>query len=317
MRGLLIFLCGCGTLADRGGGETSLPNAQAGPFREIRQTELGNARVAPLALRDDEEFARDLSVVDVDGDPTTLEAWGYAAHTLLPEGEDPDATAPPNAILRYHALDGRSFARTADLVLEASEGWEGGTVGAPSALRVDDQVWLYYQGAEGIGLARDSERIVVLGPDPSGWESGKPPQSPAVLNLADGSFHMFYVVGDAIGEARSPDGVSWERTGAMIAKGRAPCAVLGTSATGRAIEYLYYQRSDGDVGMAARYDYDGAFSHAAAPVFAGSEPWVMRYPSFTLIFATQRAGNSEALNYPAVAIGVAPATIELPPLEPR
>ncbi|HZO16714.1 MAG TPA: hypothetical protein VFB62_25735, partial [Polyangiaceae bacterium] len=146
MRRLLILLCSCGTLADRGGGETSLPNAQAGPFREIRQSELGNARVAPLALRDDEEFARDLSVVDVDGDAATLEAWGYAAHTLLPEGEEPDTTAPPDAIFRYHALDGRSFARNEELVLEAREAWEGGTVGAPSALRVGDEVWLYYQG---------------------------------------------------------------------------------------------------------------------------------------------------------------------------
>ena len=104
------------------------------------------------------------------------------------------------------------------------------------------------------------------------------------------------------------------RVGAEVDAVRSPSAIAADVIPHR---YVFYSTSEGDVGMAARYDYEGPFAHAAAPVFVGREPWVMRYPSFTLIFATQRAGNSEALNYPAVAIGVAPATIALPPPEPR
>jgi hypothetical protein len=164
--------------------------------------------------------------------------------------------------------------------------------------------------------------------------------------MADGSYHMFYAVeiapgASAIGEAHSLDGLSWERVGQVLAptgpsadplrpnidalSAGAPCAVLGTSSTGRAIEYLYYaavdEQQNRSIALAARYDAQGAFSRAASPVYANAqqptEPWVMRYPSFTLLFATQKAGSTTALDYPAVAAGVAPATVTLPPPEPR
>ncbi|CAN94056.1 hypothetical protein predicted by Glimmer/Critica [Sorangium cellulosum So ce56] len=41
--------------------------------------ELGNARAAPLVMEDDERLVRDASVVDLDGDPSTLAAAGFSS----------------------------------------------------------------------------------------------------------------------------------------------------------------------------------------------------------------------------------------------
>ena len=344
---LSILAGACATLADTGGGDQNLPNARVGPFREIAQEELGNSRVAPYALRDDDDFPRDVSVLDVDGDPATLEAWGFVARTVPDPAVDPDPEAPPAAILRHLALDGRSFDRNPISVLEPSEAWEGGTVGAPSALRVGTEVWLYYGGAEGIGLAisADGTNFTRQGDDPvlgiaeGGWEQSAP-RNPGVIRLADGSFQMFYDAesgaGPAIGEAKSVDGVTWTRVGAApaiapeaaidAAGAEAPWPLVAESAEGRSIEYLYYGAIDGDgratLAIAAREGASGPFQRGTGAVFGASgslgptQPCVVRYPEYTLLFATQLAGTSSAQRYPAVAIGVAPATITLPDPDP-
>ncbi|MEQ9319503.1 MAG: hypothetical protein RIF41_10115 [Polyangiaceae bacterium] len=344
--GLGLLAGACATLADTGGGDQNLPNARVGPFREIAQEELGNTRVAPYALRDDDDFPRDASVLDVDGDPSTLGSWGYFARTVPDPAVDPDPEAPPTAIQRYVALDGRSFDRDPVTVLEPSEAWEGGTVGAPSAVRVGDEVWLYYGGAEGIGLAvsADGESFtrvgdgLVLAVD-GVWEQS-PPRNPGVIRLPDRSFQLFYDAdtdaGPAIGEARSADGVTWTRVGdgpviapeasVDAAGAEAPWPLVAESAEGRSIEYLYYGAVDAEgratVAIAAREGATGAFQRGTGAVFGASgslgptQPCVVRYPEFTLLFATQLAGTTSAQQYPAVAIGVAPATIELPAPDP-
>lgn len=341
----LMVPAACATIADTGGGDENLPGARVGPFREINREELGNTRVAPYALRDDADFPRDVAVVDVDGDSATLEAWGYAARTVPMPNVDPDPSAPPTAIVRYTAADGRSFDRNPETVLEPEQDWEGGTVGAPAALFVGDQLWLYYAAAGGIGLARSDDGVSFTRSDGpvlaagAGWEQG-PPSSPAVIRLTDGTFQMFYdaptSAGRAVGQAQSDDGLTWTAVGQVpviapeapidAAGAEAPWAILAESAEGRLIQYLYYGATDADgrstVALAAREGTSGRFQRATGPVFgsAGSlgptQPCVMRYPDFTLLFATQLAGTSSAQQYPAVAIGVAPATIALPPPNP-
>lgn len=348
-----VLLAACATLPSSSATDEALPNAQAGPFREIEQTELGASRAAPLAMDDDDRFTRDASVLDLDGDPATLAAAGYFAATLVPQGEVADPAAPPNALVRHEAEDGRSFARQSAVVLEPEAAWEGGVVGAPSALRVAGAIWLYYEAAGGIGLGRGADGLSftrepapVLGPDSGGWEQGAVPARPGVVQFPDGSFRMFYEValtggGAAIGEARSADGVTWERVGEGPALSPSPPApegadpayddaavgdpapVLATSATGRRLLRVYYAARSlagrAVIGLAARAldDGDAPLQRATAPVLGGSgdlapsAPWVNVYPDFSLIFATQPADGEPP--YPAVLAGVAPADRGLPP----
>lgn len=354
-------LSSCATLPPEGGGEGSLPNAGAGPFREIAQAELGGARTAPRAMDDDERFARDASVVDLDGDPSTLAAAGFFAATLRADDAAPDPLAPPNAIVRHDAADGRSFARASTTVLTPELPWEGGVVAAPSALLVGSDVWLYYAAEGGVGLARSAdgmdfarEPAPVLAPlaPGEGWDGGAVPGSPGVIRLPDGSFRMFYAVpgdGDAsfVGEARSDDGLLWERVGSGPALAPAPLAgadapeegapfdgaavsdpapVLAVSATGRPLLRVYYAARDSDgrsaIGLAARLGHDGPLQRAVAPVFGASSalspraPSVAVYPGFSLLFVTQAAGTRDGQGYPVVAAGVAPADAALPPPMP-
>jgi hypothetical protein len=347
----------CATLADTGGGDSNMPNATAGPFREIAIVELGNSRTAPYGLKSDDEYPRDMTAIDADGEPATLEVWGYVTQTIFGEDVEPDPNAAPTEIARYVALDGRSFSRQFDSVLIAQQLWEGGVLRAPSALCVGDEVWLYYAAAGGIGLAKSADGInftraldrPVLAPV-SGWERRAVPQSPAVVQLPDGSFHMFYQVERSrdvsdIGEARSDDGVIWQRVGdgpALSPQGPSPdpvypladalsvgspCAVISTTSLDRDVEWLYYTATNDSgkrtIALAARYGFEGAFSRAPAPVFGSAddidprEPWVIRFGDFTLLYATQLAGSSSALDYPAVAIGVAPADRDLGAPNPR
>jgi hypothetical protein len=332
----------CATQPEEGGGGQNLPNAGAGPFRELRLEEVGHARSAPNVLFDDDTFPRDPAVVDLDGDPATFEVAGYFA--AAPEGSPP--SAPTTSIVRHGALDGRSFDRSPEVVLEAFEAWEGGFVGAPSVLRFQGELWMYYAAAGGIGVARSADGLVftrevapVLGPEAAGWEAGAIPRSPGVALLWDGSLRMFYEVpgeGTRIGEARSDDGIVWTRVGdgpALEGSGGAadvwasvgaPFPVTAMSATGERILRVYYgaasQSGRGAIGLAARFGLDGPLERALSPVFgAGSalgarEPCVVSFNGFSLIFATQRVDSGE--EDLAVAAGVAPATAPLPAANP-
>lgn len=184
----------------------------------------------------------------------------------------------------------------------------------------------------------------VLGPEPSGWEAGMVPSNPGVLRLEDGSFRMFYDVagqGDArrIGEARSDDGISWERVGnAPVLEPRvdvnpndpfydgiaveAPHPVLGKSAEGRPLLRVYYGALDAlgrrSIGLAARYaPAAGALERAVGPVFSSSlgpgQPCVDVRPGYSLLFVTQLEGRTKSEQIPAVAAGVSPADADLPP----
>jgi hypothetical protein len=348
-------LAACATIPEPGGGRENLPSAAAGPFRAIVQVEIGNLRVAPNAVEDDDEFVRDPAIVDLDDDPSTLVVAGYFGVAVAQGGTKPTATDPTRAIRRYGALDGRSFDRSAEVVLEPSEAWEGGVLGQPSALLAGGETWLYYAAAGGIGLAKSADghaftRVAgpVLGAATSGWEGVAVPASPGVARLPDGSFRMFYEVpitadATAIGEASSPDGVTWTRVGTAPALAPSaprdgidqpyddasvgsPFPVLATSADGRAILRVYYGARDHlgalVVGLAARYleAPSSPLLRAAAPVFGTSkplsprEPCALIYPDFTLLFATQKSASNA--DRPAVAAALSPALATLPPPNP-
>lgn len=359
LRGLLaacsLASSACATLPEAGGGDTDLPNAGAGPFRALREGELGNARSAPRALFDDDTFPRDPAVIDRDGDPATFDVAGYFA--AVPEGSPP--SSPTRSIVRYGALDARSFDRSADVVLEPAEPWEGDFIGSPSALRFQGEIWLYYAAAGGIGLARSSDGVVftrepgpVLAPDAGGWEQGAAPRSPGVVLLWDGSLRMFYEVpgepgegsvtpkNGRIGEARSDDGITWTRVGggpaleAAQGDGAAdaydgasvgspfPVAVL--SATGERVLRIYYsavsQSDRVSIGLAARFGPDGALERANSPVFGAGTSLEPREPCVVLFneFSLLFATQRADTGEEdlAVAAGVAPATAPLPPPNP-
>jgi hypothetical protein len=348
---LALVCAACATLADAETGGENLPNAEAGPFRALRSDEVGNLRSAPNVLVDDQTFPRDGTILDADGDPATPAVFGYFAEAPDEGMGDPDPLAQTRAIVRYEALDGRSFDRAPVTVLEPEEPWEGTILGAPSALRVETEVFLYYTAQGGIGLARSVDGVhfthsaaPLLGPDPNNWEAGKTPANPGVVRLEDGSFRMFYDVahdadGRLIGEARSDDGVVWTRVGdaPVLAPQmdvnpddpfydgiavEAPYPVLGKSAEGRPLLRVYYGALDAlgrrSIGLAARYDpAQGALERAVGPVFGGSlgpgQPCVDVRPGYTLLFVTQLKGRTKSEQIPAVAAGVSPADAKLPP----
>jgi hypothetical protein len=342
---------------------SNLPNASAGPFRALAAegevhgpdggivsgSEIGNSRTPPDGFDDLNTWGRDITVVDADGDPSTLGVFAYVAAGVRTNGNLPGPTDPTRSIVRYAALDGRSFDRSAEVVLQADATWEGNVLASPSALRLPSgDILLYYAAAGGIGLARspDSHAFAkegpVLTPDPSGWEQGAVPRSPGVVALPDGSFRMFYEVTtrpgvSAIGEATSADGASWTRVGQGPALEKAgigdggsepwdstsvgtPSAQVSVSADGRPEIRVYYGALDSKgtatIGLAARYGSEGPLTRAASAVFGTGgklgprEPCTLSFTGFTFLYATQASSTTDSS--PVVAVGVAPATVILP-----
>ncbi len=348
----MVPLAACATLADAASGDRDLPNAGAGPFRELKKGELAGLLIAPNVVSDGKTLARHATVIDADGDPSTFAVIGYFAANE--NGEAPEDA--PSRIVRGVAFDGRSFERETNVVLEATEDWEYGEISSPSVVEVGGEVWLYYAAGVGIGLARSVDSLAftkvdgppffeeggagpIFGIADAGWDAGATPTSPSVISLGDEGFAMFYEVRIesgkyAIGEARSKDGITWKRfgDGPVLVPGEpgeeayddarvgAPCAIAGESELGRPLLRLYYSAESGagkrTIGMAARFD-DGPFERAASPVLGAgtsrgpSEPSVIAFEGFTLLFATQdKSGTQEE---PVVAAGVAPAQAVLPP----
>lgn len=325
-----LTLAGCATLADGGGGDLDLPSAAAGPFRALRTDELID-RVGPYVARDASWLPRDVSVLDDDGDLETPSITGYFAANIE---ANPEAMAPPSAIVTLTAIDGRSFGFQRTTALEPELAWEGGWVGAPSALRVGDEVWLYYASEAGIGLAKSVgggafTRLPgpVLTRGGEAWEAGSAPTSPSVIRMPDGTYALFYEVrtsdgGAKIGEATSSDGEVFTRVGGgpVLAPGDdydaasvgSPSAVLARTREGREVTRLYYTAVDGEgqqtIALAARFGAGAPFVRAATPVFGqGSglsprEPAVIAEHDGTLLFATEASkANNDS---PAVAAAI-------------
>jgi len=341
---MLVFMA-CATLADGEPGLDNPPSTRAGPFRLLRVGELAEDRVAPNAMDDQKRRLRDVSVLDLDGDPATLEVDAYFAASV----EDADPEAPSTSIERLSAVDGRSFDRNLELVLEATEPWQGGRVGAPSVILGEQdgdegrEVHLYYEAEGGLGLALQragggleprAEPVLTQADVP--WASA-PLRSPGAVRLAQDSYRLYFETArdgvPTIGVASSEDGLSWEDRGPVLSATGvekaidgvyvgSPHAVTAVGEEGREVVYVYYTgvASDGkqSIALAARFldstgeELDRSKSAMYGP--PGSvlprEPCVVRFEEFTLLFATQRpAKNSPDV---VVTVGVSPGDIELP-----
>ena len=350
----ILALSSCATIPEPPGGEVGLPTAGAGPFRALVVGELGQNRSAPSALSDSRGFARDIAVIDLDGKPETYEVAGFVAASVKENGVNPEPDSPTRSIVRYAAVDARSFDRSAEVVLAPDASWEGGVLSAPSVVRVNGELWLYYAAAGGIGLARgDAQGLSftkvsgpVLAPVTAGWEAGAVPRSPGVVRLDDGSFRLFYEVplpngGTAIGEARSKDGSTFERIGdapvLSPASGASdagdppidsgavggPFPVLATSGLGEPILRLYYGAVDGEgkrtIGLAARYGVDGPLKRAVAPVYGTGKALQPREPCVLAfgdfaLLFTTQQSSTTDAD-PVVGAALAPATAALPPAD--
>jgi hypothetical protein len=341
---LVAIALGCATLASPGEGDVDLPNANAGPFRVLRPGELDDSQtthVAPYLASNSKLLYRDPSALDLDGDPATLAVAVYAA----------SGDAASSNIVRFEAPDGRSLDKSPAKVLEATFAWEGGRVGAPLALAVDGETWLYYEAAGGIGLAKSADGVAftkqkspVLADSLGCGGSTSPPGDPGVVRAPDGTFRLFFAPAGAgvLCEAESADGVAWRlasadgvvlRTSAAPdtapdagadepfddAELASPFATTAATAEGRSIVRVYYagrnRAGAWAVGMAARFGADGPLERAASPVLANNldarAPSVVAFRDFSLLYFTENAGSTAALDYPAVAGGVAPATVDL------
>jgi len=329
----------CATLAESHAGLDNAPSARVGPFRVLHQGEIGGTAVAPFVMNDDMTFLRDASVVHASGGEFAVRAYFAAV------GAGNSATYPTDRIVRFDAPDGRTFGGTGIQVLAASAPWEGGHVGAPSAIQEPTGDELFYEGAGGIGRAAPSGdgTTFVSGSEPVleaasvPWAGGVTPKSPAAVRLTDGSYRMFFEVdlpdGAAIGEASSTDGATWTATsqGPSLAHGPpgaiddlgvgSPAVVLATSEQGRAILYVYYtavSESGSAIALAGRFldgggetlDRSATAMLAPSSALAIRKPSVVRFASVTLLFATENASKTSP--NPAVIAAVAPATETLP-----
>jgi hypothetical protein len=218
-----LLAASCATLGGQSNPGVNLPSSGVGPFRPLVAAELAVASIPPYVFADPNGGFRDPSVVGASDDPASAAVWMYA---VAPAGGS-------SVIVRTRSDDGRSFygdvadnantshpRHVAPLVLSADQPWEGGSVEGPSAIRVSGQVWLYYGAAGGIGLATSTDGLAfakrtgpVLAADTAvAWETTAP-HAPSVAVFPDGTWHMLYGAGNAIGEATSPDGTVWTRAG--------------------------------------------------------------------------------------------------------
>ncbi len=344
-RAWLLLLCSCATLADGTPGLDNPPGARAGPFRVLRPGELGQQRVAPNAISDNDTFMRDPCVVDLDGDPVTREVEAYFAANEEEAGPD----AAPVRIVRSRAIDGRSFDRSPEVVLEIDQPWQGARLGAPSVvIGESDERLLFYESEGGIGRAVataasgvfESDAVPVLSMASLAWAESEL-RSPGVVMLQDGTFRLYFETSyrgqPAIGVATSSDGATFLDGGVVLTpSGRAgdpdgahvggPQPVLATSSEGREILYLYFTAQDLDgkqgIGLAARFleDEGEALDRSPSAMYAPTgdvlprEPSVIRFDKFTFLFTTQRSSRDNA--DPIVVVGVSPGDIELPEPEP-
>jgi hypothetical protein len=74
------------------------------------------------------------------------------------------------------------------------------------------------------------------------------------------------------------------------------------------------------IGLAARYESSGKMQRNPQPALTGPRlprgPAVLPRDGYTLLFVTQHAGSGDDEMFPALAVGIAPATLRLPPAAP-
>lgn len=295
---VLLAWSGCSTTGDGGDGGENIPNAEVGPFRELRDDELGQSHSSPIALRDPVRQARDVSVLDADGDPETPATFAYAAIVKL-EKKKAKPDVPTDRIARYASDDGRTFEKEGLEVLAPTQPWEAETLGGPWVTRRGGEIRLYYASGGSIGLATSLDGLAFASrPEPvlEPWEDGATLSSPSIVDLPDGTRQMFVTVtagaATSLAWVESADGVAWASPKAVVvpdgALAGAPLyassPLVATSPTGRDILHLYVGSRVGDgapsVHLLSRFLDDDGWDLASAAVFApkigAGEPYVRR-----------------------------------------
>ena len=219
---MALLVLSCATLGDEGSEGLNLPTSGVGPFRKLADDEV--LGIAPYVLDGAGAKYREPSALALDADPSSARVALYVTATQNIKG------VIHTAIMRTHADDARSFYGTSldptdgdapALVLDAGAAWEEGNLHSPSVLRVGGVIYLYYAAAGGIGVATSTDGLTftkratpVLATDaPLTWET-TPPTQPSVAVFPSGVWHMFYAAANSIGEATSPDGLTWTRADA-------------------------------------------------------------------------------------------------------
>ena len=357
----LVLSLSCGTLGTPGGSPAGLPSSGVGPFRPLEEGELTPEALVPYVFADQTADYREPSVVGTSSDPSSTEVWMYAVGHV--GGVD--------VLVRTRADDARSFygdtsdnaggaPPTPPVVLQASAMWEGGAtgnLGGPSALMVNGQLWLYYAASGGIGLAQSSDGLTftkqsapVLVADPSAtWETTTP-HAPSVAVFPDGSWHMMYGAGVSIGEATSPDGLTWTRIDGNPILSPSPTVDPSTLPVGDVppfdegqvddpmlapqmtvdgrlqvrVLYTGYGSPPGTkaprasaIGFAARYGVSGSLSSQPDPVYTASlhenAPGFFEWSGGSLLYVSEDDTSlSTTMPFPAIAAGYAPADDMLP-----
>lgn len=207
----VLFAVSCATTGAEGEGDRDLPSVGVGPFRKLEGAEV--AGLAPFVLDGRGPNYREPAVLDDHGE-TLLYAVAHRE-----DGAD--------VIVRTRATDGRAFYGAASdighdpaVVLVPDATWEASALTGPFAVRVGQEIWLYYAAGEGIGIARSSDGGITFRKEPAPiftpdhdaapWE-GTAVRAPSVVVLPDGRFRLFYASGVSIGEAESADGLHFRR----------------------------------------------------------------------------------------------------------
>ncbi len=334
----IALIASCATIGAEGEGGRNLPSAGVGPFRELATEEVRG--LAPYVLDDPPARYREPAVLHEGASASTLL---YAVARV--NGRD--------VIVRTRANDARTFFGTAThvgnepaVVLEPDDPWEG-TISGPAPLRFGGDVFLYYAGNEGIGLARSTDGLrftKVPGPILArSWEATSP-RAPSVWLSEDGkTFRMLYAAGDVIAEAESPDGVAWRPVstspvlvpsppaapGSLLPNEKRPfdtvavgdpCVVTRRTPAGRFHVRVLYTATDDSgataIGFAARYGESGPFERQPAPVYSvgrhEAAPALLELGMSSYLYVQQDRREGDNPTYPAVAAAVAPATLVLP-----
>lgn len=306
----LVSSMGCSTIGDPGGMPEGLPHGGTGQFRPLDEDEVGIR--SPVTGRAMVLSDHALGAAT----PVGLDFLFYAAAPLMeeppefpmdfPQGEVYWPAFEPRRIHRgtpltsdddeeQHILSG--FVR-GDVVLDATEGWEGDEVFDPWPVVTDEgTARLYYAAAGGIGVAEasaiDGSFSKVDGPI-VGEIDAKVPRRPSVVPGIDGGWLMYFSLDDGIRVARSDDGVSFELLDPPTFDGPDetdspeiarihPGAVHVVTAANRSLIRLYYVsvRADGTHLAYVGASDDGLdFELHPRPVLEATD---VRFPSPLLI----------------------------------
>ncbi len=336
----LVLLAACATTGDSGEGDRNLPNAGVGPFRKLAAEEVKGS--APFVLDDPQALYREPAVLR-DGNDTLLFAIAHV-------GDE-------DVIVRTRASDERTFYGTSGqfgkkplVVLSPDAGSEVALSG-PALMRIGGELFLYYAGARGIGVARSAdgrtfakEPAPILSSDarPGTWETTAP-RAPTVFAQPDGRYRMLYAAGSSIGEAESTDGLAWTRVGLSPVLTPAPvpapgtllpnekppfdtaavgdpCVTTRTTPGGRFHVRVLYTGTDltgaTAIGLAARYGSSGPLDRQPIPVYsvnqAEAAPALLDLGDSSFLYVQQNE-RSGGQSFVAIAAAVAPGTIALPP----